>query len=171
MARRLSGGEWSLIGVVSVLVLTFLVLFVGRIGDAPTADTASPTPTVAAPTTAPTGAVVDLTGVDWTFRLPSGNIGCAIAEDGVTCGIESFEYEPPALAGCDGDTGVAFRLESQGALPLCTIGAVGFAEAPELPYGESASAGEFTCTSSETGVACRNALGHEMTLRRASYGL
>jgi hypothetical protein len=173
-SRRPSRGEWSLIAIVTLLVLTFLILLVDRLG--PTGGSAAPSPTadapaVTAPTTAGVGDVVDLTGVDWTFRLPSGNIGCAIAEDGVTCGIGSFEYEPPALTGCDGQTGIAFRLEAEGAQPLCTTGEVGFGEARELPYGESISAGEFTCTSSETGVACRNALGHELTLRRASYGL
>ncbi len=177
-AWRRSARWWSLIAVVTLLVVAFLVLLVDRLGS--TGGSAAPAPSAGAsvtvtptagPTTADAGDVVDLTGVDWTFRLPSGNIGCAITEDGVTCGIGSFEYEPPALAGCDGRTGVAFRLDAAGAQPLCTTGEVGFGEARELPYGESITAGEFTCTSSEVGVACRNALGQELTLRRASYGL
>lgn len=170
MASRLRAGEKALIAAVGVLVVVFLVMLLDRLAPAaPTAPTAEPTSTGTA-TTTPTD-VVDLADVAWTFRLPSGNIGCAVTEDGALCAIRVFEYEPPSLAGCEGDTGVAFRLDAEGARPLCTTGTAEFPDARELPYGESEGAGEFTCTSSETGVACRDALGDELTLRRASFGL
>lgn len=176
MARRLSGGEKALIAVVAVLVLVFVGLLIDRLGggagspdDGATTAGASATPSGS--TTAVPGDVVDLTGVAWTFRMPSGNIGCAMEEDGVVCAIAVFDYPPPALDGCEGETGAAFRLDARGTAPLCTTGTVEVDDAPELAYGESRTVGEFICTSSETGVSCRNAVGHEMTLRRGSYGL
>jgi len=174
---RLSGGEVALIVVVATLVVVFLAMLLGRL----TADgtpTASPTPealSTAAPTAGPTtpGAsdVVDLAEVAWTFRLPSGNIGCALDADGVLCAIDAFDYEAPEIAGCAGDTGVAFRIDASGTSPVCSAGKPALGEVQELPYGESETAGEFTCDSTEAGVACRNSLGHEITLRRSAYGL
>lgn len=172
--RRLNGGEIALIVVVSVLVLVFLGMLVGRLGgtDGGSRATTATSATADDAMTPPAdGVVVDLADVAWSFRLPSGNIGCAMGVERVLCAIDSFDYQPPEIPGCPGETGVAFRIDAGGTAPLCTTGSPSLSEVRELPYGESVTAGEFTCTSSETGVACRNGIGHEITLRRATFGL
>jgi hypothetical protein len=83
----------------------------------------------------------------------------------------TFDYAPPEVPGCAADTGVAFGLDAGGTAALCSTGTPSFGGAPELPYGESMTVGEFTCTSSEEGISCSNAAGQEFSLRRADFNL
>ncbi len=165
---RLSGGEKALIVVVAVLVVVFLVLLADRVGGSRGA---------AAPTTGGSAGVgessqvLDLEGQRFSFRLPSGNIGCAMSPDGVLCAIVTFDYTPPAVPGCEADTGVAFALDDAGAAALCTSGIPDFGEVAVLPYGESLTVGDYTCESSEQGIRCGDAAGHGFSLRRSAYTL
>lgn len=98
-----------------------------------------------------------------TFQLPSGNIGCIYIPEGGT-----RVYQPPgghAELQCDrvepsyqrvilGSSGAARKYVHVGDAPCC-----GFANV--LDYGESWSAGPFTCQSATTGLTCR----------RGSHGL
>lgn len=171
-ARRPLSRREVIITVISVLlIVVWSAMALSRLasGNPGAADGATPGPVPSAPASA--AVVVDAGDLDWDFVLPSGNIGCALSEDGVTCGIREFGYEPPTVPGCDADTGVLWQVTAQGTAPLCSQGTVDFGSAPVLEYGQSDKAGQFTCTSSEEGVACSNATGHELRLRRADYDL
>lgn len=180
--RRLSPGETALVVVVAVLVLVFLVLFVQRMasGDGAAsgagATTTAGTTTSAGTTSGPDASadladVVDLASLGYSFQMPSGNIGCVMSEESVLCAIRTFDYQPPDVAGCAADTGVAVRLDSDGTAHVCSTGTPEFGDAAQLPYGESRTVGEFTCTSSEAGISCSNAAGQEFSLRRADFAL
>lgn len=172
----MTGGEKTLIAVVTLLVLVFLVLLLDRVGggSGATPEGQGSAGAGATPTADETGspiAVVDLAAQEYSFQMPSGNIGCALSAEGVLCAILAFDYEPPAVPGCEADTGIAFALDPEGTSAVCSTGAPDFGGAAELPYGESLTVGEFTCDSTEQGVSCSNGSGQEFSLRRGDYNL
>jgi hypothetical protein len=106
------------------------------------------------------------------FALPSGNIGCAMTVDGVTCTIASITYKGPKVEGCSGTTGHVMTLGAQGARWACVDGkqpAVAGAGTPVLQYGATQTVGDYTCASSTDGVECTNSSGQGFRLARASW--
>ncbi|GIG22851.1 hypothetical protein Cch01nite_35750 [Cellulomonas chitinilytica] len=154
-----------------VLVLTFLVLLVlyvagGSSGDGGDAQVS------ASPTSSAPAATAGATTGPASFRLPSGNIACAMADEGVTCTIASYSYAQPVVAGCTGTTGHVLVLDADGAAFTCETGPtpqVAGDDVATLEYGSSATAGDYTCTSATDGVTCTNGAGVGFRLARASW--
>ncbi|MBT0995645.1 hypothetical protein KIN34_15295 [Cellulomonas sp. DKR-3] len=166
MATRRTIRTWVVID--AVLVAVFLVLLVVTLvsGDDEPAD-----PGAGPPSGSPT-AVATRAGDATEFALPSGNIACTMAASGVTCTIASITYDPPAVAGCTGDTGHVLVLNDDGFAFDCVNGAapsVAGDDVPVLEYGSSATAGGYTCTSATDGVTCTDDAGVGFKLARASW--
>ncbi|NMR19644.1 hypothetical protein [Cellulomonas fimi] len=149
----------------ALLVLAFLVVLVlflssgpGTGGDAAPDDGATPAATgPTSPGAAPSaGSAGD---DDTTFALPSGNIACEMSTDAATCTIANTTATPPPDAGCTGVIGRILTVTAEGAEMPCVEGALPGVAAPGtavLEYGDSTTVGDFTCTSSSTGVTCRH---------------
>lgn len=177
---RLSKGELALIVVVTVLVLVFVLMLVQRLGAPGTdrAEAASPT-TTATQDAEDRAAGEDLSGLDFSFVTPSGNIACAIGDDRTVCGIGRFEYEVPeqAAARCEeGNVGHFLAVSAEATTLLCDTSGreptIDTAGVPVLDYGESTEANGFTCLSEETGVTCTHEeSGRSISVRRAEYRL
>ncbi|NKY39386.1 hypothetical protein [Cellulomonas septica] len=156
----------TLVIVDAVLVVAFLVLLVVTLatrsgGDGETASTASPT-TSASASSAPAD----------EFRLPSGNIACAMSGDGVTCTIASYTYAPPEVPGCTGDTGHVLTLGADGVAFACEEGpapTVAGSDVRTLEYGSETRVDGYTCKSGTDGVTCTDADGVGFRLARASW--
>lgn len=175
--RRTEGGLGprmrAFIIVDALLLLAFLVvlgLFVtGTIGgsdpsgaDTPEPGTAAVSPSPSAGSTAgesPDPAATEPAVETTTFALPSGNIACEITDDSATCTIANSSATPPADASCTGDIGHVLTVTAEGAQAPCVEGALPGVAAegtPVLEYGQSKTVGDFTCTSSSTGVTCKH---------------
>lgn len=152
-----------------VLVMALVVAAVayltndGRPAAAPTGDVSavaqSPTPT-AAPT------------ADTAFASPSGNIGCVMTVDGVTCSIAHITYKKPKVEGCSGTTGHVITLGAQGAAWACVDGkkpSVASPGTPVLQYGSTRTVGDYTCTSATDGMTCTDGGGAGFRLATASW--
>jgi hypothetical protein len=102
------------------------------------------------------------------FVLPSGNIGCIYTPEGGT------EVYQPADGGpelsCDrvtpryvratlGRSGAAVLLKDVGDQGCCSAGSV-------LDYGQTWTAGPFSCLSTRTGLSCERNDGHSLFLSR-----
>ncbi len=160
----------AMVVVDAVLVLVLLVLLVlyatggssAGGGDAQV----STSPTTSAPASTAGGAAPT------EFRLPSGNIACAMSDQGATCTIASYSYAPPVVAGCSGTTGYVIVLDADGVAFPCETGPtpqVAGDDVPTLEYGSTATAGDYTCTSATDGVTCTNSQGVGFRLARASW--
>lgn len=150
--------------------------------DAGTRDTAAtsssattssaPAPTSAAAVTVPgegqrpAGPTRTADGGD-LFESPTGNIGCAMDASYVRCEISETDWEQP-VEGCDG-FGSALLLDGdRGADFLCVEDSV-FGGAT-LAYGESITAGDMNCTSTEAAMVCwSSASGRGFALSRERY--
>lgn len=123
-------------------------------GETPAAGASSP-PASASPSasdSAPAAATK-------TFALPSGNIACELAADSATCTIANSTATPPEDATCAGVIGLELTVTAEGVDLPCVEGASPGAAAagtPVLDYGQSETVGDFTCTSSSTGVTCKH---------------
>ena len=146
-----------------VLVLAFVVVLAlylsgglrgAAAGSTPSAATsgtagetsAAPTPDVASPDAV-------------KFALPSGNIACELSEKGATCTIANSSATPPVDETCSGVLGLVLTVDENGAAAPCVEGASPGAAAagtPVLEYGQAKTVGDYTCTSSSTGVTCQN---------------
>ena len=124
------------------------------------ADGASQSPTSAPPE--PAADVVQ-------FVSPSGNIRCAVSSAGARCDIAKKDWSPgPRPAGCTADWGTGVFVDGTHAALVCASDAVDGGSA--LKYGKTVTRGAYTCTSSQSGISCRNSgSGHEFTLARAEY--
>ena len=150
-----------------LLLLAFLVVLAlflsGTIGGAATGGNgpaaAPSTPAGATPGESPEPSSAP--GVDEaaTFALPSGNIACEITAAAAACTIANSAATPPVDAGCTGVIGNLLTVTADGAEKPCVEGALPGVAADGtsvLEYGQSTTAGDFTCTSSSTGVTCQH---------------
>lgn len=94
------------------------------------------------------------------FRSPTGNIGCIISDEGARCDIAQRDWNAPRPAGCpaasDYGQGLTVDDEDGPGTVVCAGDSTLDPAAPVLAYGESASIGDFTCTSEQAGVTCRD---------------
>ncbi|HEY8717544.1 hypothetical protein [Pengzhenrongella sp.] len=144
----------------AALLLAFLVVLVmfltGSIGGSPAAaDAPSATkPEATAPAATPDAS----TSTDTTsFRTPSGNIACEMTTDAATCTIANSSATPPVDASCNGVVGLELKVTADGASKPCVEGthpSKAADDVPELAYGQAKTVGDFTCTSSSTGMKC-----------------
>ncbi|MCF3638412.1 hypothetical protein LXM94_00325 [Rhizobium sp. TRM95111] len=103
------------------------------------------------------------------FVMPSGNIGCTYIPEG---GTDTYQppdggpelscdrVEPIYLRAVLGRSGKAAILRDVGDPGCCSAGTV-------IPYGQTWSAGPFTCYSERTGLTCEREDGHSFLLSRA----
>ncbi|QTE30451.1 hypothetical protein [Pengzhenrongella sicca] len=166
-SRGLSPRMKAFIAFDAVLLLAFVVvlgLFLsGAIGGSgePDADATEDPRPLAGATAAPESpaAAEPSTDAGSTFALPSGNIACEITADAATCTIANTTAPAAEAPDCAGSVGPVLTVTAEGADTPCVEGALPGAAAPGTPvleYGQSMTVGEFTCTSSSTGVTCKH---------------
>ncbi len=110
---------------------------------------------------------------DWAFRTPTGNIVCAVAQEGASCGIREFDYPVPAKPDSCGLAGWGQFLSVNQSGPgqiACSDGVPADPMSPVLDYGASVRSGAFTCSSAVTGVSCLNTrTGHGFDLSKEKF--
>lgn len=108
-------------------------------------------------------------GVAQDFMMPSGNIGCIYIPEGGTQVYQPADggpelscdrVEPKYLRATLGRSGKAVVRANVGDQGCCGAETV-------VPYGETWSAGPFTCYSERTGLTCERSDGHSFLLSRA----
>ena len=151
----------------AVLVLTLAVSLTGcdiniNVGTGESSTSTATTTTTA--TTTPTTPETQIKPPPPTpaaapaiFHSPTGNIGCAMATDGVRCDIADHTWQaPPKPASCPTDwgnglsVGLAARLSSSArATPSSVPGS-------SCDMASSIRLGRFVCASSADGMRCAN---------------
>ena len=106
-----------------------------------------------------------------SFNMPSGNVGCIYIPEGGTAvyqpengqaELQCDRVEPAYTRVLLGDSGKAHKTTNVGDASCCGADNI-------FQYGESWSEGPFTCTSSTTGLTCRNGgHGFKMSRKRVS---
>ncbi|HQY33056.1 MAG TPA: hypothetical protein PLS68_03720 [Actinotalea sp.] len=175
--RSLTPAMTTFVVVDAILVLTFLVLLVMAVVNAAPPATPGASEETVAPETTPDATAPDAPADAETltaFRLPSGNIWCAMTETSATCTIVQFTFTPPELPeGCTGTVGNVLTVSAtDGPSMPCQTAAV--AGAPDgttvLEYGQASTVGEMTCHSSTNGATCRhNPTGRGFSVARGGY--
>ncbi len=108
-------------------------------------------------------------GVAESFVMPSGNIGCIYIPEGGTATYEPADggpelscdrVEPKYVRATLGRSGKAVVRTNVGDQGCCGGDRI-------IPYGETWSAGPFTCFSERTGLTCERDDGHSFLLSRA----
>lgn len=132
-------------------------------------------PAGAAPaTTSPAARPATVTGRIITvnsdvFYSPSHNIVCRMDRRDVTCEIFKRTYRLPAQRGCDGVVGYSIRLGRRPGM-FCQSDTMGGLPGRTLPYGSSIRNASFVCSSTTTGMTCKNrGNGHGFLLSKATY--
>jgi len=162
MLGGLGPGMTAFVVVDALLLAAFLVMLVvfvsQSLGGSSDSAVEPVSPAVASGVAASAAPSSTSAGEDTVkFSLPSGNISCEITPDAATCTIANSSATPPVDAKCSGVIGVKLTVTAKGASMPCVKGAppgVAPAGTPVLEYGQSKSAGDFTCSSSSTGVKC-----------------
>jgi hypothetical protein len=141
-------------------------------GSSTTSTAQTATSTIPATTTsaAPT-ATVRLA----TFRSPSANIGCDIADGVARCDIRRRSWSPPRHpASCPSEVdfgqGLQVRASGRGGF-VCAGDTALDPSAPALAYGADSQVGSFTCASRTNGMTCTNAKGHGFFITSEFYRL
>ncbi len=162
--------------VLAALVALTLYLSDGRTGGDPAAGESPGAGSTG--TTAPgdgRSPTTDASSGPGTFALPSGNIACEITGEAASCTIADSTAEAVPVEGCAAPAGQLVRVTADGAETPCPRGALpgpAAAGTPVLEYGESTTVGDFTCTSSTSGVTCRHdPSGAGFSLARAGHRL
>jgi hypothetical protein len=109
------------------------------------------------------------------FQSPSGNILCLIDSSGVACDVSDFTYKLPPPPPCAQHIswGNRFTMD-QGKAPemTCHGDTLRVPGEPTLNYGQTTSAGSFTCDSEPSGMKCTDSsTGHYFRVARDSYDL
>ncbi|ADG74271.1 conserved hypothetical protein [Cellulomonas flavigena DSM 20109] len=171
--RGLSRGMqvFVLVDVLLVLALVVLVVTLPRGGGVDGARAAESSPTASAEATSDAGDGQEDVAVDpVAFASPTGNIACEMSIEGVLCTIGSFTYAPPRVTGCEGQTGHVIGLDAEGFAFRCEDdGVPQVTPTSELPYGSTASVGDYTCASGTDGITCTDATGVGFRLARAQW--
>lgn len=97
----------------------------------------------------------DISDEVYSFQMPSGNVGCTYIPEGGTP-----TYDPPnglAELQCDriAPSYVRISLSASGkAKKYTNVGDASCCSGEVLPYGETLTAGPFTCISAASGLTC-----------------
>ena len=104
-----------------------------------------------------------------TFRSPTGNIECRMADDGSRCTISKRGWQlPPTAPDCPPSNGTVVLSGSGPAFASCEPSSA--RSASSLDYDQALRRGEVTCVSRRDGVECRDAsTGHGFAVARADY--
>ena len=157
-----------LVAVVPVLLLSAAPAFAGGAPTpgGPAAEAGQPRETGRQPVEkVPTRSF----GVAERFVMPSGNIGCTYIPEGGTeiyrpadggPELSCDRVEPKYLRATLGRSGRAVVRTNVGDQGCC-------GGETNVPYGETWSAGPFTCYSERTGLTCERNDGHSFLLSRA----
>jgi hypothetical protein len=110
-----------------------------------------------------------------TFRSPSSNIGCDIADGEARCDIRKRSWSPPRTpASCppevDFGQGLQVGVSGPGGF-VCAGDTALDPAAPVLGYGFDSDVGSFTCASRTNGIMCTNANGHGFFIGSEFYRL
>ena len=171
--RGLSRGMqvFVLVDVLLVLLLLVLVVTLPRSGGVDGARAAAASPTASGEPTSDAGDGQEEQAADpVAFASPTGNIACEMSVEGVLCTIGSFTYAPPRVTGCDAPTGHVVGLDAEGFGFRCEDDGVPQVTATsELPYGSTATVGDYTCASGTDGITCTGATGVGFRLARAQW--
>ncbi|WP_407318441.1 hypothetical protein UQW22_17385 [Isoptericola halotolerans] len=184
-SRRLSPG-WIVFIVVDVILIVVAVTFaINMLGGSDVPTVADAEPDAVATQDAQDGAegegaeeepAADPGASVAEFASPSRNISCEVFENQVSCAIAELNQQPAPVEGCDGTTGYVVTLGGDGEVALpCVPGAdkptAAAGGLDELPYGESTTEGDFTCTSEQDGMYCQHdPSGKGFSLARAGVG-
>jgi len=160
---------WLAVDVLLVAFLLVLVVVVTS-GGSPSLPVAAAT----SPATAPGSPIASPQVAPVKFRLPSGNISCAVSVNRAKCVIASITYDPPPVEGCARRTGHVIVVSRKGVAFACERGPVpkvveAGAGVQTLSYGGSVTVGDFTCTSATNGATCVDASGRGFRLSRAGW--
>ncbi|MGQ0467042.1 MAG: DUF6636 domain-containing protein [Sporichthyaceae bacterium] len=156
-------------------VLAACVVLVAGCGSQ---DSAAGPPAPAVPTVTPSATTVGASSPTpksfrlTTFRMPSGNIGCAIDAAGVTCGVQNASWTPPPrpTTDCEGDWGQTIAVDPLRARFVCASDTPLDPESPVLAYGSENRVNGYVCTSSRQELRCEHAgSGHGFTVSRSAY--
>jgi hypothetical protein len=108
-----------------------------------------------------------------TFRVPSGNIGCAMYEGGARCDIHKRDWAPlPRPAECPKEVGYGQGLQvarSGQASFVCAGDTALDPSSSALSYGTASRVGGSECISRSDGVTCVNQAGHGFFISIQSY--
>jgi Family of unknown function (DUF6636) len=114
----------------------------------------------------------------YTFRTPSGNIGCNIDRESgrILCDIGEHHWKvPPRPKSCDPARGtdwgggIQVRGAGEGEISCISDSARGPIN-PVLAYGDAVRSGSLRCVVAEAGVKCENTrTGHGFTAARDAY--
>jgi hypothetical protein len=137
----------------------------------PSTPSTSTTSTVQTTTSAAPAATVALA----TFRSPSANIGCDIADGEARCDIRRRSWSPPRTpVSCppEVDFGQGLQVGTSGRGGFVCAGDTALdPTAPALAYGSDSRVGSFTCASRSEGITCTNATGHGFFISSEFYRL
>jgi hypothetical protein len=176
--RRLSPGWVAFIALDVVLVLA-LAVFAWKVLSGPgTAEEADGSPTVAStPDATPSDEATAAPEVLAQFASPSGNIVCAITSADVSCSIAVLNQQPAPFEGCEGTVGYRVTISADtGKVSLPCVPAdaqpqPADAGMPKLEYTQSVTKGQFTCTSADTGMSCKDdETGKGFSIAKAGIG-
>lgn len=177
--KRLSPGWIAFIALDVVLVVALVVFAVNMLGGRGNADQADDGPTAAStqdvtPTDEATPAPPEVLA---EFASPSGNIVCAITSADVTCSIAQLNQQPAPVEGCEGTVGYRVTLSAEtGEVSLPCVPADAQPKPAEpstqkLEYTQSVTQGQFTCTSADTGMSCKDdTTGKGFSIAKAGIG-
>ena len=166
------------LGVVAAILLGIVIFVFTRGYEGPTgglspmssaSPSESPKPSASATTTeavkypAPAGAVK----VD-SFTMPSRNITCSFADDGVTCGIAESNWAEEGYASCSGGKVGVLKATKDSATQSCESSMPSGGET--VAHGVAAAKGDYACRSTSDGVTCWNTRsGKSFALARAGW--
>lgn len=131
-----------------------------------TKTTISPSTTPQPPPT-PSGPTVHLHG----FKSPTSNIGCYLSGGTGRCDIRQRSWSPPPQpSNCDLDFGQGISVGGGRAGFVCAGDTTLDPRYKALPYGQSSQIGPIRCSSTTSGMTCKNTgTGHGFFLSRQSY--
>ncbi|MDO4223576.1 MAG: hypothetical protein Q4D05_06080 [Acinetobacter sp.] len=106
------------------------------------------------------------------FKSPSGNIICGADGNGVHCHISQTANSKPALkrpSHCQFDWGNDFYVSSRGGASMLCVSDFPFDVhgAQTLGYGQGISGNGWTCSSSTSGMTCKNRQGRGFSISKS----
>ena len=166
------------LGVVAAILLGIVIFVFTRGYEGPTGGSSpmssaspseSPKPSASATTTeavkypVPAGAVK----VD-SFTMPSRNITCSFADDGVTSGIAESNWAEEGYPSCSGGQVGVLKATKDSATQSCESSMPSGGET--VAHGVAAAKGDYACRSTADGVTCWNTKsGKSFALARAGW--